>query len=290
MSDASDKQMDALAPKDAASLEQFKIVVGTALRVMVGEFPAKDKLAVHHPPSESKFGPYSVFKTEFGHKGGGDRIPTVGVLPHKTTKTVAIWIHPNGKQCLFDGQQVTPAVQMLLDHGISVVAPDVLYTGEQSGALPTVDKRYAGYTFGYNRPPFAEQVRDIVTTVAFAKHIFGAEKIYLVGWRNMGPAVILASAVCGDAVIRTAADMDQFRFQRIEKTDDPMLLPGAVKYGSMGAFTALCAPHEVYLHNHGGTSSGHLNKAAYQAANATDKLTRINKQATPEAVIEWLLR
>src|SRR5262249_40855642 len=39
MTEASDKQMAALLPNDAASLAEFKKVVGTALRVMVGDKP-----------------------------------------------------------------------------------------------------------------------------------------------------------------------------------------------------------------------------------------------------------
>lgn len=70
-----------------------------------------------------------------------------------------------------------------------------------------------------------------------------AKSVYLVGWEESGIWAILAKALAGDAVDRTVADAAQFRFENIKKTDDEMMLPGAVKYGGMPAFCA-CA-HRV---------------------------------------------
>ena len=99
-----------------------------------------------------------------------------------------------------------------------------------------------------------------------------------------------ARALCGDAVSRTAIDMNQFRFDKITDVGDENLLPGAVKYGGLPAFLALCAPGEVFAHNHAGTSSGHLSKAAYDAAGAKDALKRQPEKAKPEDVVAWLTR
>jgi hypothetical protein len=290
MTEASDKQMAALLPKDSASLAEFKKVVGSALTAMLGAMPTKEQLVRRAAPEQSALGDYNIDKSVFGRKGEGDMIPFVAVAAKKPSRKIVIWIHPKGKASLFDGEKLVSAAQTIVDKETIVMAPDVLYIGEQAGPMHEVDKRFAGYTYGYNRSPLAEQVRDIITCVAIAKRSLAAEKVCLVGWDGMGPATILASAVCGDAVDRTAADMNQFRFERIEKTDDPMLLPGAVKYGGLGAFTALCAPRELYLHNHAGTGSGHWNRAAYEAANAKDKIVREKDRMPADKVIEWLLK
>ncbi len=55
--------------------------------------------------------------------------------------------------------------------------------------------------------------------------------------------------LCGDAVSRTAVDMNQFRSTASPDVTDENLLPGAVKYGGLPAFLALCAPGEVFAHN-----------------------------------------
>ncbi|HLW64394.1 MAG TPA: acetylxylan esterase [Gemmataceae bacterium] len=290
MTEASDKQMAALLPKDAASLAEFKKVVGTALRVMVGEMPTKLQLERRAAPDQAMLGDYTIDKSVFGRKGDSDMMPSVSVAGKKPSRKIVVWIHPKGKASLFDGEKLVPSAQTMVDKEMVVMAPDPLYIGEQSGPMHAVDKRFAGYTYGYNRSPLAEQVRDIVTCVAVAKRSFAAEKVYLVGWDGMGPATVLASAICGDAVERTAADMNQFRFERIDKTDDPMLLPGAAKYGGLGAFAALCAPRPLFLYNCAGTGSGHINNAAYDAANAKDNLLREREKARPDKVVEWLLR
>jgi hypothetical protein len=69
-----------------------------------------------------------------------------------------------------------------------------------------------------------------------------------------------------------------------------MMLPGAVKYGGLPAFLALCAPGEMLTHNHRGTGTGQLLKAAYDAANAADKLTREQGRLDDLKVVEWLVR
>ena len=84
--------------------------------------------------------------------------------------------------------------------------------------------------------------------------------------------------------------MNQFRFESIKETDDPMLLSGAVKYGGLPAFLALCAPGEVLVHNHQGTGIGKLSKAAYDAAGAANKLTRLDAKLDDNKVVEWLVK
>jgi hypothetical protein len=126
--------------------------------------------------------------------------------------------------------------------------------------------------------------------VAFSKSTLNAKTVSLVGWSELGPVAILTKALAGDAISKMAADMYQFRFENIKETDDPLLLNGAVKYGGLPAFLALCAPGEILVHNHRGTASGRLSKAAYDAAGAADKLTRMDEKLDDVKVVEWLVK
>jgi hypothetical protein len=184
-----------------------------------------------------------------------------------------------------------PAARAILDKKAAILAPDVLLTGESAGARPApVNKDYAGYTFGYNRPLLANRVHDILTAVAFARGHEKTKTVHLVGFDKAGPWAVLARALCGDAVARTAADVDQFRFDKVVSTSDEMLLPGALKYGGLPAFAALCAPGELYLHNHEGTGMGEWAKAAYEAAGSKGRLERSPDKVAPEKVAAWLVR
>ena len=75
--------------------------------------------------------------------------------------------------------------------------------------------------------------------------------------------MLLARGLCGDAVARTAADINGFRFEKVAAIGDEMMLPGAVKYGGLPALAALAAPGELSVHNNRGTGIGQWLKAAY---------------------------
>ena len=309
MTDAAEKQLKALEPKDARSLEEFRRVVGTALRAMIGEsLPEPGMLQVRKGPKEVMLPDgVTMHLAAFGRKGEDDMVPHAGMLKGKFDAGAVIWVHPDGKASLFEKGQVHPAAKALLEKGYAVVAPDVFLTGELKGNWAKADPKkkgpppdpkdaerypvntsFAGMTYGYNHPVFANRVHDILTSVLFARDMLKAKTINIIGWEGAGPWVAAARALCGDAVARTAIDMNQFRFENVKDVTDENLLPGAVKYGGVSAFLALCAPGEVFAHNHQGTHSGQLGKSAYDAAGAGDKLKRQPEKAKPAEVVEWL--
>jgi hypothetical protein len=291
MSAASAKQTAALRPKDEASLKEFHRVIGTALRVMIHDTLPDVSEVVIQRLSNSVLEKDGLRWNRFllGRKGQHERIPTVMLQGNEFDGTVVVWIHPSGKSSLIQDGMLVPAARAILDKKAAILAPDVLLTGESADAKAApVNKDFAGYTFGYNRPLLANRVHDILTAVAFAR---GREKtVHLVGFDKAGPWVVLARALGGDAVSRTAADVDQFRFDKVASTSDEMLLPGALKYGGLPAFAALCAPGELYLHNHEATGIGEWAKAAYEAAGSKGRLERSPDKVAPEKVAAWLVR
>jgi dienelactone hydrolase/pimeloyl-ACP methyl ester carboxylesterase len=290
MAKASDARIAALSPKDAASLKEYRRVIGTALAGMVTDSLPK-KVAVREGPIQTEIDGHIMHRALLGRVNEKDAIPCAGVYQQaKNNGTLVIWAHPAGKASLFEKGKVAPAVKALTDAGCAVVATDLLGIGEAAFQKPfTVDKRYAGYTYGYNRPLLANRVHDLLTLVGFGG-LLKAKSIRMVGWGAMGVAAILAKALAGDAVARLAADANRFRFEDITDTADPMMLPGAVKYGGLGAFLALCAPGEVFVHNHQGTGSGKLAESAYAAAGVKDKLQRNAEKVDDLKVVEWLVK
>jgi dienelactone hydrolase len=307
MAKASDAQVEKLTPKDAASLKEFRRVIGTALRAMVnGEepvprprrFTSYTNGAIIDMPGGAK-GIKGVFAMLPPGTGPDNRLPDppeqIPVLTAWSPKGEAeeapsvVWLHPRGKASLVEKGDWVPAAKKLLGAGFRVCAPDLFRTGEQVTDKPfPVDPKFAGFTYGYNRSVLANRVADALLTVSYARH----EKIHvrLVGWGEMGVVAVLAKALAGDAVAKTAADLNQFRFENLKDAADPMMLPGAVKYGGLPAFLALCAPGELLAHNHKGTGTGRLAKAAYDAAGAADKLTRSEAKLDDLKVVEWLIK
>jgi hypothetical protein len=295
MTETSNKQITALIPKDSKGLGEFRRVLGTALRVMVNDtLPDPKEVEETRLGEKEKKAGFSYRKFLLSRKGQGEEIPAVGLLPEKFEGTVVIWIHPEGRSSLFKDGKLVPAAKQIVEKKAAILAVDVLQTGELKQGKPVVldPKRtnYAGYTYGYNRPLLANRVHDILTAVAYARGHEKTKTIHLIGFEEAGPWVLLARSLCGDAVSRTAADMDQFRFEKVRKIDDEMMLPGALKYGGLPALAALAAPGELFVHNHSGMGVGRWLPAVYKAAGSEKHLERQGDKVSAEKAVSWLLR
>jgi dienelactone hydrolase len=292
---AGDAQLAKLTPTDAKSLAEFRRVVGTALRVMVDDElppPKPGQVSVAGYSAEDAGGGVRIHRAHLS-RGKGEAVPSEGVIPpgfSDAGSRVVVWLHPQGRASLKQADDWTPAVKALLAAKVAVLAIDLF---QPPANLPigkvTHGQVFGGYFYGYNRAVLAERVRDAVTAVVNLRDNAGTKDIRLVGWGGCGPVAVLAKAICGDAVTRLAADANQFRFESVKSLADPMMLPGAVKYGGLPAFLALCAPSPVLVHNHNGTASGQLAKAAYDAAGAGDKLDRSPEAWPAEKVAAWLV-
>jgi dienelactone hydrolase len=290
---ASDKQLGALKPRDAASLAEFKRVYGTALRVMVADkLPAQDAVDqfADRPIFFDKKQDYFIRRSYLGRVGTTQTIPVYHVSGKEFDGTVVIWVHTGGFKALKE-----PANEALLRDLVAkkmaVLVVEPFLTGEGAdNPPPPIDKNYAGFTFGYNRTTLANRVGDILSAVAHARDRLKATKIHLVGFEKAGPWVVLARALCGDAVERCAADVDGFRFEDITATTEPNMLPGALKYGGLSRLAALCAPGELYLHNLPANGLGDWPTAAYEAAGALGRLQVVHQQTANEKVLAWVMR
>ncbi|MCE9532077.1 MAG: hypothetical protein K8T89_13275 [Planctomycetes bacterium] len=292
MTEAAEKQLKALEPKDMKSLTEFRHVVGTALNVMVNDaLPRAEDVEVKKIHSEIKLASGEiVHRSVVSRKGANEAMPIVTVIGADFNGTVVLWLHPKGKASLFAKGELVPAAKAILARKAAILAPDLFQTGELMGEKPfPVDTKYAGFTYGYNRSVFAQRVHDILTAIRFAKSHPNCKTLHLVGWEQVGVWAAAARALAGDNVARTSLDLNQFRFENIKSVDDEEMLPGIVKFGGVPALVALCAPHDLLVHNHKGTHTGELSKAAYDAAGAKDRIKRSPEKLKDAEVIEWLL-
>ena len=292
LTEASEKQINALLPKDDATLRASKRVLGTALRVMVGGgLPRPEEVEATAVGDKEVREGLTWRRYLLGRKGSGEAVPALEVRGEAFDGTVVVWVHPEGKASLMKDGKLVPEARKVLDRKAALLAVDVFETGELKGdKRMAVDKNYAGYTFGYNRPLLANRVHDVLTAVAFAKSREKTKKVHLVGFGAAGPWVLLARGLCGEVVERTAADVNGFRFEKVRQVDDEMMLPGALKYGGLPALAALAAPGELFVHNHRGTGMGKWLKAAYGSARASERLARNGAKVPADKVVEWLLR
>jgi hypothetical protein len=294
MTRAADEQLQALRPKDLRGFAEFRRVVGTALRVMVGGgLPTEKEIEVTQP-RETLTWPDSVTvqKLMLGRKG--EQIPTLQIRGPEFDGTVVVWIHPAGKASLVSAGKLIPAARLVLERKAAILAPDVFMTGEFGSAkTQAVDRRFAGFTFGYNRPLLANRVRDILTAIASAKNMKDVKQVHLVGFEEAGPWALLARALCGDVVKNTFIDCNQFRFENVHATNDAMMLPGALKYGGLPVFAALCLPGDLSVCDYAEDNFTSWIMSAFEAligGNVGGSVEQLPEKIDARRIIELLVR
>lgn len=294
---SSDKQFAELLPASEAEVEDYRTLVGAAARVMLDTgVPDGDELQKSGHEQTQLDDQTTLIKGSIGRKGSGESIPWIVLAPKTWNGTIVFWVAGQGKSVLLNQEgQPTAEVRELLNAGIAVTSADVLLTGEylkagQDAPVPEVNEQYVGYTFGYNRPLLSNRVRDILTVVGGLEDHASVKRIHLVGTDGAGPWVLLARAMCGTSVDRTVVDIDGFAFQRVQKRTDPMLLPGALKYGGLGGIAALAVPGSLTVTGARGIAAQELQPLSkvYKAAGA--KVTIQEDSMSSSQLVKHLLQ
>ena len=248
------------------SLSRYRQVVGSAAGVLLAGTPStgysSKGVGKGTLPGGGTYETGTITRSGLGHA-----IPWTLLTPAKGAgASLVAWFDGGGKAALFDAQgRPLPAVRRLLDAGHTVLSADVYLTGELTPEGKPVTAvathgSFVGYTYGYNLPPLTHRVRDVLTVVpAFSVKQSCAVKgermrVHLVGTGGAGTWVLLARAAMSRGKAArglTIADVGGFAFSKITRRDDPMLLPGALKYGGLGGLAALAAPSRLVV---GGTA------------------------------------
>ena len=256
------KQFAAAIPKDTDSLKAYRDLIGGAWDVLIGrKLPGKEEFSQENK-AKSEGEDLLKFHTLVRLKKYGEEIPTLFFLPRNWNKHVVVWVTDDGKASALKADGTPKAeIQQLLSAGVSVAIPDLLDQGEflPDGQPPAHARKvknpreFVGYTLGYNHPLFSQRVHDVLTMIAFCRFSkYEPAGVHLVGLGRMaGPIAAAAAAQAGPAVNRLAIGTAGFRFATLTDAYDPMLLPGAVKYGDVPALLSLAAPHPLWLAGEG---------------------------------------
>jgi len=265
-----DQQLAALAPKDAASLAEYRRVIGGGWDVLIGRnLKTTGDAEVEHAAETQRSG-YREATGWIRNKTHDEAVPTLFLLPENWNRRAVLWLTDVGKAGLLDaGGTPIPAVARLVQAGYAVGGLDLLYQGEfLVDGRPLAETRrvnnnreFLGYTVGYNHPLFSQRVHDVLSLlVAAQRHKNPPEAIGIVGLGQAGVIAAAAAVQAGDLVKRLAIHTGGFQFGAITNVRDPMLLPGAVRFGDVGGLLALRAPQPLWL----GESVAPLTAAAFR--------------------------
>ncbi|MCA9143185.1 MAG: acetylxylan esterase [Planctomycetales bacterium] len=300
MAEQSDKQIAALAPKDAKSLQKFREVIGGAFQSIIGRgVPAFDDIQRTKVHKEQRAG-YIYFADFLRLTSKGEEIPFISLYPTGTTWNgdVVIWVDGVGKRGLFNASgDLRSEVRRLVDGGASIVAADLFQQGEfLPGDQPLTEqavvknpREAAAYTFCYNDTVFARRVHDVLTVVSFIRGDEHAPKhLHLIGTNGAGPIAAAARAIAGSQIDKAAIDTRGFRFENITSYRDPNFLPGAVKYGDLPSLLALSAPNALWVSGENGKLPDTVEQA-YASEGAATRVSSSPLQNSADAAADWLL-
>ena len=167
---ASDRALSASLPRDAASLDQYREVVGGALAVMLGgDVPGASDVTAE---------PGSERKDRRGRNRSARHSATVQIVqetafvqltPRNPSGATAVWVDAHGGAGLLEANgQPRPAIGTLLAAGVTVIGVDVAGGGDGRNRM-VPGGPVAPYTYGYNSPLIVQRVRGVLAALRFAK-------------------------------------------------------------------------------------------------------------------------
>jgi dienelactone hydrolase len=256
LTESSDRQLEELFKKDP---EEYRRVVRTALGVMVNDqLPSAGDVVVAHSSGPHMVSDTLVKVIETGalsRRNGSEAVPFSLWIPKRWDGTVTVWAHPQGIAYVRDDESGSAKKRQLLESRSAVICADIFGTGEFAPAAkfaPAMSvtgyakQKYAGFLHGYNRGVLANQVHDLLTEIAFVKNWAGATRVQLIASDKVGVPALLADALSGDALTDVVVDVENFDCDQVIDPQDPMLLPGMLKYGGVGGMTQLVNATTVY--------------------------------------------
>jgi len=293
--DEFDHQLAELTPHDAASLAEYRRVVGGGWEVLIGRTLAETGTVSTEAKSESEHEGFLAHSVLVRNETHQEELPAQTLVPANWNRQLVILLTDEGKAGLFsaDGSP-SETTAALLRAGYAVVGVDLLHQGEflkdgqpltQIRVVPN-PREFLGYTTGFNHPLFSQRVHDVLTVIQAARqHASAPEVIHLAGTGKTGLIAAAAAVLSGDAVSKLSVEETGFRFSQITEIRDPYLLPGAVRYGDAGGLLALRAPLAVQIRV-GDHEQPSLVSSAYAASGNLAKLS-VSKNSA-DALVKWL--
>jgi len=271
-------QIMALKPKDAATLQAYRDVMGVAYQYSLNvKQPEACDIKVEKV-SEEQLDNYRLERLIIGQKQVGEQIPALMFVPENPTGAVLV-VHPEGKSALADGDKPNALVTGLLAKGKIVLGIDTFKTGETS-LLKRNESINHFYT--YNLGDTALRIQDILTGIAYLQtHTYTVD---LIGMERAGIWCLLARGLARN-VNRTIVDADQFDCDNDDVWVKDMFIPSIRSAGDFYTSAALMAPEKLFIHNVSINFPTDWYKDIYRIVGSTWALNIHNEKMGTEAIL-----
>lgn len=257
----SDQKIGALIPESREGLQSYRDTIGAAWEILIGRREDQVGKVVYRSTSSTKMAQLVVQSGMIRNVEHKEELPILKFVPQQNTdkKFIVIWVADDGKMSSFENGKVANEIQLLVNAGYTVIVPELFGQGEQAAVVVKGqsqrlwlqrggDKgwhKFSGYTYGFNHCLFAQRTHDLLSVIA---HAGGEDGVCIIGRGKVaGPLVAAACSQARKSVKRCIVDSQGFRFSLIDRHDDPMFVPGAVKYLGLDGLISLAAPVPLVL-------------------------------------------
>ena len=245
-------------------------------------------------------------------KGEGDYVvPYLLMVPDKSNNKALIYLHPSGKsaEAAAGGE-----IEMFVKSGFTVLAPDMIGTGEIGPGIFKGDAYLEGVSYNVwytsiiiGRSIVGVRAGDAVRLAMLLKKRSGIGEVYGLARKEMAPVMLYAAAF--DPNIARIALVDPYSSYRsivMNRFYDPGLIqnlvPGALSAYDLPDLAGSLAPRKLMMV---GTTDGNgkktdqesidkdlsIIKTVYQSKNVTEQLKIVSTESTGKTydlLMEWI--
>jgi dienelactone hydrolase len=286
------KQLDALGPTSPTKLDEFRRVVGEAMRQTLSvRMPTRAEVAAELL-GQVKGDGWTAERLLLGRRDKGDQVPALLFLSASAGKKApaTLVVHPQGKAALMSPDLKAPGalVSRLLATGQTVLTIDCFLTGEFNPDGGTTErKRDVNHFTTFNRTDVADRVQDILTAIGYLRSRRDVSAVNLIGEGEAGLWCLLARSQAPQV---SAAAID---CMALDTSDDasyagPRFIPGLRRAGGFPAAAALSATGRLLLHNVGRSFDTDWAENAYESSEARNKLRLERGRLGEDRILAWL--
>lgn len=279
----SEQTIGQVIPETSAEIADFLTTVAGGWETILDRRIGQVGEVTFEETGRSRQGDFERVLGRLVHASAGEQIPAIRIrMAGKKPLGRVVWIADHGKQSVVRDSPQRASIEALVRSGYEVLSADLFGQGEflaadSSDATQPMwiqrggDSgwhRFSGYTYGYNHPLFVKRVHDVLSLIKLA----GRESVpvRVVGLGKVAGALAAAAVgQAGESVEEAFIDADGFRFETLRKQDDPMFVPGAVKFLDVDGLLAIALPTKVTVVG----AKSELVAKVYRAGGAADSLS-----------------
>ena len=239
--------------KSRQNIDEFRYWVGTGIRSILGrtiENSGRTELEIIQKTDHATYWDIRGTLHNQTHK---ENVHVAYLHPKKWNGRTLIWPTTYGLSGLWDAAgEPAEAIKEALITGCIVIGMDLQGQGPspmKANRMVDNERAFAGYTYGYNSPLFAQRVHDLLSVIVHVKNDPDrpCESLELVGIDSSGHWVAAVRSLAYEFIDVSTIDLSGFRFSQVNDYRSVDFLHGAVKYGDLPAMLALGAPSPLNL-------------------------------------------